>query len=85
VPDHSDIDCLNLNITVPLSKDGTIQADANLPVYVFFHGGGFAVGSSWYPHYDPAALVRLSVEMGKPILGVTIKYVSSYRGGFFQG
>jgi hypothetical protein len=36
-------------------------------------GGGFAVGSSWYPHYDPAALVELSVEKGKPIIGVTIK------------
>lgn len=41
---------------------------------VFIHGGGFAVGSSWYPHYDPARLVKLSVEKGKPIIGVTINY-----------
>jgi carboxylesterase type B len=40
---------------------------------VFIHGGGFAVGSSWYPHYNPAALVRYSAELGKPVIGVTIK------------
>ncbi|CAI6331486.1 unnamed protein product [Periconia digitata] len=74
VPTHSDTECLNLNITVPLGKDGAVQSDAKLPVYVFVHGGGFAFGSSWYPHYDAAALVRLSVEIGKPVIGVTINY-----------
>lgn len=75
VPTHSDTEGLNLNITVPLGPNGTLQADAKLPVYVFIHGGAFAFGSSWYPHYDAAAIVRLSVEMGKPIIGVTIKCV----------
>ncbi|KAF1949059.1 alpha/beta-hydrolase [Byssothecium circinans] len=74
VPGHSDTEGLNLNITVPLAKDGSIQSDTKLPVYFFVHGGGFAVGSGWYPHYDPAPLVRLSVEKGKPIIGVTINY-----------
>ncbi|PVI02247.1 carboxylesteras-like protein [Periconia macrospinosa] len=75
VPTHSDTEGLNLNITVPLGKDGSaLQSDAKLPVYVFVHGGAFAFGSNWYPHYDPAALVRLSVEMGKPVIGVTINY-----------
>lgn len=73
VPTHSDKEGLNLNITIPLSKDGEVNTSANLPVYVFIHGGGFAVGSSWYPHYDAASLVRLSVEKRKPIIGVTIK------------
>lgn len=73
VPQHSDLEGLNLNITVPLSKNGEIDTKANLPVYVFIHGGGFAVGSSWYPHYDPTALVNLSVQKGKPIIGITIK------------
>ncbi|RYF39075.1 MAG: hypothetical protein EOO38_23820 [Cytophagaceae bacterium] len=76
VPTHSDLDGLNLNITVPLTTAGEIDSTARLPVYVFIHGGGFAVGSSWYPHYDPAALVKLSADLGKPVIGITIKCVS---------
>ncbi|KAF2847588.1 carboxylesteras-like protein [Plenodomus tracheiphilus IPT5] len=74
VPHHSDLEGLNLNITIPSNENGEIDPNANLPVYVFIHGGGFAVGSSWYPHYDPAPLVRLSVEKKKPMIGVTINY-----------
>lgn len=73
VPTHSGLEGLNLNITVPTNKDGAIDPDAKLPVYVFIHGGGFAVGSNWYPHYDQAALVKMSVEKKKPMIGITIK------------
>ena len=75
VPLHSDTEGLNLNITVPLLKDGVIDSKAKLPVYVFVHGGGFAVGSSWYPHYNATPLVKLSVEKGMPIIGISIKCV----------
>jgi len=75
VPAHSDLEGLNLNITVPTNKDGEIDTNAKLPVYVFIHGGGFAVGSSWYTHYDPAPLVKMSVEKKKPMIGITIKWV----------
>jgi hypothetical protein len=75
VPKHSDLDGLNLNITIPCSKDGSIATSSKLPVYVFVHGGGFAVGSSWYPHYDPELIVKLSAELGKPLIGITIKSV----------
>ncbi|KAF1937900.1 alpha/beta-hydrolase [Clathrospora elynae] len=74
VPTHSDLEGLNLNITVPVNKDGVIDPNAGLPVYVFIHGGGLSVGSSWYSHYDPAAIVKMSVEKGKPMIGVTINY-----------
>jgi acetyl esterase/lipase len=75
VPAHSDLEGLNLNITVPLSHNGGLDDNARLPVYVFVHGGGFAVGSSWYPHYNPAAIVKLSAQLGTPMIGITIKYV----------
>ena len=76
VPEHSDLEGLNLNITIPTNEDGAIDPNAKLPVYVFIHGGGFAVGSSWYPHYDPAPLVKMSVEKKKPMIGITIKWVT---------
>lgn len=76
VPNHSDIEGLNLNITVPKGKNGEIDINAKLPVHVFVHGGGFAVGSSWYPQYDQAPFVRMSIEKGKPIISVTIKLVN---------
>ncbi|CAG5169765.1 uncharacterized protein ALTATR162_LOCUS7077 [Alternaria atra] len=80
VPAHSDLEGLNLNITVPTNKDGAIDPNAKLPVFVFIHGGGFAVGSSWYPHYDPAPIVRMSVQRKKPIIGITINYRLGFTG-----
>lgn len=74
VPSHSDLEGLSLNITVPMNRDGEIDQDAKLPVYIFIHGGGFAVGSSWYPHYDSASIVKRSIQIGKPMIGITIKY-----------
>ncbi|KAF2109526.1 carboxylesteras-like protein [Lophiotrema nucula] len=74
VPAQSDLEGLNLNITVPTGKDGAIDASTKLPVHVFIHGGGFMQGSSWYPHYDQASIVRISTELGKPIISITINY-----------
>ncbi|MDR1080912.1 MAG: carboxylesterase family protein [Deltaproteobacteria bacterium] len=69
-------DCLSLNVWTPAGAPGAVL----LPVYVFFHGGGFAAGSSsqplfgtvgWgrpRPLYDGAALAR------KGIVAVTVNY-----------
>ncbi|RMJ17766.1 hypothetical protein CDV36_002575 [Fusarium kuroshium] len=60
VPPMSDLDGLNLNITLPKDCNETSQ----LPVLVFVHGGSFTFGSSSYPHYDQSRIVKLSVEVG---------------------
>jgi carboxylesterase type B len=67
-PNMSGTECLNLNITVPTTK-----SDEALPVLVFIHGGGFIMGSNHWPQYDMARLVKLSAELGMPIIGVNIK------------
>jgi carboxylesterase type B len=72
---HSDLDCLNLNITVP--KLGGELAKQKIPVFVWVHGGGFMVGANSWPHYDHGKLVRLASENGVPVIGVGIKLVKS--------
>ncbi|KAH8703171.1 carboxylesterase-like protein [Talaromyces proteolyticus] len=63
----SDLDGLHLNITAPSGAQ-------DLPVLVFVHGGGFALGSNAWPQYDHLRLVKLSVMAGLPILAVGINY-----------
>ncbi|KEF60618.1 uncharacterized protein A1O9_02179 [Exophiala aquamarina CBS 119918] len=65
--DISDLDGLHLNITVPSGAKG-------LPVLVFIHGGGFTVGSNAWPQYDQSRLVKLSIDLGMPFIGVSVNY-----------
>jgi carboxylesterase type B len=68
----SELDGLNLNVTVPLlSKE--LPPEGTLPVFMFVHGGGYASGSSSWPQYGQARLVKLSSDMGIPAIGVGIK------------
>ncbi|OOQ86325.1 hypothetical protein PEBR_21898 [Penicillium brasilianum] len=62
----SGLHCLHVNITMP-------SGSKNLPVLVFIHGGGFAVGSNAWPQYNFTRLVKLSVELGEPIVAVAVK------------
>lgn len=73
-PGISDVDCLTINITIPggVGKGGPQMKD--LPVLVFIPGGGFIMGGNWWPQYDFAKLVKLSAELGKPIIGITINH-----------
>jgi len=68
----SDIDALNLNVSVP-KLDGDLRLDAKLPVFVWIHGGGFRVGANNWPQYDQTRLLELSVTKGLPVIGVSIK------------
>ncbi|WAO91792.1 Carboxylic ester hydrolase [Fusarium falciforme] len=97
VPPMSDLDGLNLNITLP--KDCNEGSIPRLPVLVFVHGGSFTFGSSSYPHYDQSRIVKLSREMGfltskelsdagfKPNRGlrdqtVALRWIKKYITGF---
>lgn len=48
-------DCLTLNVFAPA---GARNAPGGLPVMVWIHGGGFAVGSASQPVYDGGRLAR---------------------------
>ncbi|KAJ5611260.1 hypothetical protein N7510_007979 [Penicillium lagena] len=67
---QSDVDCLNLNITVP---SDTIPS-SKLPVFFFIHGGGLVVGANSWPQFDNKRFVTLSVQKNLPILAVSINY-----------
>lgn len=60
-------DCLTLNIVRPANSH-------KLPVVVWIHGGGFQFGSGIDTRYNMSYLVQQSVEIGAPIIGITINY-----------
>lgn len=73
-------DCLTINVVRP----SNIAADAKLPVLFWIHGGGFFEGGSRDPRYNQSFLVQRSVEIGKPIIGVSVNYRLS-GWGFLWG
>ncbi|GAA5873433.1 hypothetical protein JCM8547_005433 [Rhodosporidiobolus lusitaniae] len=62
-------DCLQLNVIRPTGYE-----DASLPVGLWIHGGGFQMGGSADQRYNGSYVVQRSVEMGKPIVFVSINY-----------
>jgi len=55
-------DCLNLNIWLPASA----TAKSNLPVYVWYYGGGFVAGGNSELRYDGEALAKKGVIVVEP-------------------
>lgn len=76
LPAPSDLNGLNLNITLPLISNQLPHIAARLPVLVYVHGGGFTFGSSGYPHYDQSRIVAIARRSHQPVIAVNIKYVS---------
>lgn len=76
-----EFECLHINVTTPKSclKAPAIQEYRSLPVFVWVHGGGLSIGSNSWPQYDLQKFVDRSVEIGKPIVAVSI----NYRVGLF--
>lgn len=63
-------DCLNLNIWRPVNLD----ADADLPVYVFIHGGDFEYGSGSEALVHGDTVVAQGSDDGKPFIYVSLNY-----------
>lgn len=68
--DNISENCLSLRIARPT---GTI-ASAKLPVIVYLHGGGDALGSASDQLYTPDGMVSLSKANGQSIIYVGINY-----------
>ncbi|KAI1810425.1 alpha/beta-hydrolase [Poronia punctata] len=62
--------CLSLRIARPAGTD----PDANLPVAVWLHGGGHALGSAYDILYEPDGIVRQAAHDGQPLIWVAINY-----------
>ncbi|KAK5953733.1 hypothetical protein OHC33_005002 [Knufia fluminis] len=69
--EEDELKCANLNVTCPTSTTAT-----NLPVFMWIYGGSMTngFGSAQQRLGDPGPLVAQSVELGKPIILVTIHY-----------
>ncbi|KAI0699098.1 carotenoid ester lipase precursor [Cytidiella melzeri] len=71
-------DCLNLNVWTP----SNVPKGTKLPVAVWIFGGGFEIGSPQL--YDGGVIVERSIEMGSPVVYVSMNYrVSAF--GFLGG
>ncbi|KAF1959036.1 alpha/beta-hydrolase [Byssothecium circinans] len=73
-----EFECLTVNITVP--KSAIQGSKKKLPVFVWVHGGGLSMGSNSWPQYNIAKFVERSVEIGKPVVGVSINYRTGVLG-----
>ncbi|KAI1790735.1 carotenoid ester lipase precursor [Ganoderma leucocontextum] len=71
-------DCLYLNVWVPAGTNST----SRLPVAVWIFGGGFETGAT--DSNDGSVIVKRSVELGEPVIYVSMNYrVSAF--GFIAG
>ncbi|KIW13299.1 hypothetical protein PV08_08487 [Exophiala spinifera] len=66
--------CLRLNVFTP-----TGPQSKPLPVLVWIHGGGFVFGDGGW-EYDGNNLVQHAVDIGKPIVYVSLNYRLGYFG-----
>jgi hypothetical protein len=72
-------DCLYLNVVRPAGYENEA-----LPVAFWIHGGGLAQGSGIDQRYNLSFIVQRSVEIGKPIIGVSVNY-RLHMWGFVTG
>uniref|UniRef100_A0A0W0FRH5 Carboxylesterase type B domain-containing protein n=1 Tax=Moniliophthora roreri TaxID=221103 RepID=A0A0W0FRH5_MONRR len=63
-----DEDCLTINVFKPASA----TPNSKLPVVAWIYGGGFELGSSQM--YDGAGIVERSIQLGQPVIYVSMNY-----------
>ncbi|KAF2112657.1 Alpha/Beta hydrolase protein [Lophiotrema nucula] len=68
-------DCLYLNVIRPSGYE-----KEKLPVAFWIHGGGLTEGSGIDQRYNLTNIVQRGVDIGKPIIGVSINYRLSMWG-----
>ncbi|KAI0766811.1 carotenoid ester lipase precursor [Irpex lacteus] len=71
-------DCLTVNVFKP----SNVPAGKKLSVVIWIYGGGFSVGSS--SAYDGSVLVQRSIDLGEPILFVSLNHRHAAYG-FLHG
>ncbi|KAL4263269.1 Carboxylic ester hydrolase [Pleurotus pulmonarius] len=67
-------DCLSINVVVPSSATPT----SKLPVAVWIYGGAFELGSASL--YDGGPIVERSIQLGEPVIYVSMNYRLSAFG-----
>jgi carboxylesterase type B len=72
-------DCLYLNVIRPAGYE-----DVSLPVAFWIHGGGLTQGSGIDQRYNMSFMVERSVDVGRPVIGVSVNYRLS-MWGFLTG
>lgn len=65
-------------------RPSSVPLNASLPVAFWIHGGGFFEGGSGDARYNLSFIVQNSVDMGTPMIGVSVQYRLS-AWGFLGG
>lgn len=69
-------DCLNLNVVRPAGA----HEGLDLPVLIWIYGGGYRQGATRDPEFNTSFMVQTSVQIGKPVIVVSINYRLSALG-----
>jgi len=89
---QSELDCLNLQITMPLSAlprprpgsedDAASTHASKLPVLIFLHGGAFFLGAGTRGYYDGLNAIRTALNISRPLILVAPNYRLGALGFF---
>ncbi|KAI0889472.1 alpha/beta-hydrolase [Annulohypoxylon maeteangense] len=76
--------CLSINIVRPAGIRQNGNEAPLLPVMFWIHGGAYQYGGSAQPQYNLTYLVQKSVDIGFPIIGVSLNYRKGGWGNMYS-